>query len=339
MDATREFFQQIGRELKNLPKLLPADPKNRDMVWGFILGVALMMLWDVTWSGPRPDNFVLATLQSPFIAMMLGFHVPRLVRTWRQTPLGAKRKRLLLHGVSVALFVFFVAVGSLLLLKFDAAVLQTLPFAVRFAIVVLLGVPAFFGVAMLAFWLSGATRWQRHAHHETQALEMPSTSTLQTLTSPSIAALQTLARPMTLRQSDSIALWCAWFYAVLFVAAVCAFGFMLHDGRFEDSLLTAVVTLWSGVAAPLMWHHARPLGTVSGARLRPRGGRAFGWNRVAHIEEQGEFTLFNETGARSLVFRDERGQALWQLPLDQVHADDKRALLALFPSLDASCEI
>ena len=327
MNATREFFSQIGRELKNLPKLLPADEKNRDMVWGFILGVALMMLWDVTWSGPRPDNFVLAALQSPILVMMLGFHVPRLVRTWRQTPTGAQRRRLFWHGVSFALFAILVFVGWGLLFEFAAAVLQPLPFAARFAIVVLLGVPAFFGVAMLALWLSGAMLWQRYEQryerHETQTLAPPSTM-----------ALQALARPLVLRQSDSIALWCALFYAVLFVGAACAFGFMLFDGRFKDSLLTAVVTLWSGVAAPSMWHQARPLGTISIARLRPRGGRAFGWNRVAHIEEQREFTLFDETGARSLIFRDARGETLWQLPLDEVHADDKRVLLALFPSCE-----
>lgn len=328
MIYVHHFFGQFVRELKNLPKLLPSE-KHRDLFVAFALAFVFMVLMSLITRPSHADNLLQSTLKSPMLGFLVALGIVRLARLYLRTPQGQPRREWVRSTAPkvayFALYVLFTIAGSAALLKFDSAILQTLPFATRYGVIVPLGIPAFFAVLMLSLRLSQWLTRTGQSHTETRQFSLP------------VAAdMERLAKPLTLHIQNSTRkalLGCAFSYALVFVICGVLLALKLGGG-FQSSLVLSVMTLWSGVGALVTGTPTCPIGRISNARLRPRFGRAFGWNSVARVEEEREWSDLNEKGALSLVFRRSDGAKLWQFPLGDLDEDDKRELRRLFPDLN-----
>ncbi len=330
MNAVHQFADQFVRELKNLPKLLPADERRRDALFAFVLSLVWMIVLSGIWPESSGDNLLVRTLKSPFLGFVVSLGSVRLARLYLQTPRGQPRRdwtRSTAPKVAYfLLYAIFVIAGSAALIRFDTAILQKLQFATRYAIVVPLGFPAFIAVLMLSLRLRQWLTRTGQSHTETRSLSLPDADNLNRL-----------AEPLTLRIKDltrKILLWFAWSYAAGFVVFRALLSFKLWDDGFESSLFFAVITLWSGVAALMMGIPARPRGHISKTYLRPRFGRDFRWSEVARVEEERKWSDLNEKGAFSLIFRDSKGAKLWQFPLGDINENELCELKRLFPDLN-----
>lgn len=289
----------------------------------FLFQLALWRLWPDAPEGSWEDY---AREWAFFPLSLAVFYGGRALFQWRNAPSGEEKRLAVRSGaaslVLLAIYLATVAAGVAILWAIDLYILQKWPFWARFAVVVPLGFPTFFGFALLGLWLGGKVKgWlspRDKSRIETREIALPDAE-----------SLRQFSLPLRLRSNQKFLGWVGVLAALMGALALVACASQIAVGDFQTSLVTASLGLWMSLGALFSWFQSRSPGQISDSMLQPRLGRAFEWGQVAKIEEICTHNLFGEGQQRVLSFQNSAGKSLWNLSLDEIDERDLQNLLSL----------